>query len=485
MGALLPVANVLGRLLMFFSVAYVLPIATSYATQDGIAVDFVLAMLVTFGGGLVLAAVTRRYYRELKIRDGFLLVTLSWTLMAGIGAIPLLIVYPHLTFTDAFFETMSAITTTGATILTGLDHAPPSINVWRHELQWIGGLGLIVLAVAILPLLGVGGMQLYKAETPGPMKESRLTERIGDTAKALWMVYLGFTLLCMLTLRLVGMGWLDAICHSFSALSLGGFSTRDASVGAFDSPAIEAVLAGFMVLAGINFATHFTAWRLRSFRTYVWDAEVRAYLTALAVGTVTVTTFLYAHGVYGSYWSALRHATFNLVSIATTSGYASVDYDKWPIFAPLAMLFMSSITCCSGSTGGGIKMVRTLILYKQARRELHKLLHPQIADLIKLGDIAVPNKIAFSVLGFIFLYFMTFTLMTFLMLASGMDFVSSLTAMAACITNTGPGLGVVGPARNYASLNDFQKWVCIVTMLLGRLEILSVAVIFTRHFWRK
>jgi trk system potassium uptake protein len=485
MEALLPVANVLGRLMMFFALAFLGPIACALLFGDGMAIHFVLALLVTFGIGIVLAAATRRYYRELKIRDGFLLVTLSWALMAAVASMPLHFAYPELTFTNAYFESMSALTTTGATVLVGLDGAPPSINLWRHELQWLGGMGIIVLAVAILPLLGVGGMQLYKAEMAGPMKESRLTERIADTAKALWIVYAGLTVACLLALRLAGMSWFEALCHAFSALSLGGFSTRDASIGAWNSPAIEAVLTAFMVVAGINFATHFTVWRARSARAYLADEEAKAYVLLLIFSCLFMAGYLVAHGTYESWGTSLRHAIFNVVSIATTTGYASVDFNAWPFLAPLVMLLLSSITASSGSTGGGIKMVRTLILYKQARRELHKLLHPNIADLIKLGRVVVPNKVAFSVLGFIFLYFMTVTVMTFLMLASGLDFVSSFSAVVACINNMGPGLNVVGPASNYAALTGFQKWICVATMLLGRLEILSVIVIFTRHFWRK
>ncbi len=484
MQAWLPVANVLGRLMMFFSLAYVIPISGSLLFHDGIVLDFVVAMAINLGAGSVLTFATRGHYRELKVRDGFLLVTLSWTLVAAIAATPLLIVYPDLSFTDAFFEMMSAMTTTGATILTGLDHAPQSINLWRHQLQWLGGLGIIVLAVAILPLLGVGGMQLYKAETPGPMKETRVTERIAQTARALWLVYVGITMPCIVALRLAGMDWFDAVCHAFSAMSLGGFSTRDASVSAWNSPAIESVLIVFMLIAGINFATHFIAWRERSARCYLADSEARAFVALLAASSLGIAAFLYAHGTYDDFGTALRHATFNLISVATTCGYMSVDFAQWPVFAPLWMLLLGGIASSSGSTGGGIKMVRTLILYAQARRELQRLLHPDVAGLVKLGAMAVPNKVVFAVLGFTFLYFMTAVSMTFLLLASGLDFVTALTAVIACINNIGPGLGLVGPAQNYAALSDFQTWVLAATMLLGRLEILTVAVVFTPYFWR-
>lgn len=480
----LPIANVLGRMLMVFSLAYILPIVVSLWYHDGSAAKFADAMLIAAGAGFALAFGTQRHARELKTRDGFLLVTLSWTLMAAIGAVPLMLVYEKMSFTDAFFETISALTTTGSTVITGLDHAAPAVNVWRHELQWLGGMGIIVLAVAILPLLGVGGMQLYKAEMPGPMKEAKLTARIADTAKALWLVYVALTVACLVSLRLAGMDWFDALCHSFSALSLGGFSTRDASIGAWDSPAVEGVLIVFMLLAGVNFATHYLAWSGRSLRHYLADAEGKAFLVLVLASSIVIAAFLRYHGAYADIATALRHASFNVISIATTTGYASVDFDRWPVFAPIWMLMLSGISASSGSTGGGIKMVRSLILYKQARRELHRSLHPNVVEVIKVGGTAVANKVAFAVLGFIFLYFVTALTMTLLLLASGLDFVSSVSAIIASINNMGPGLGTVGPAQNYAGLTDFQKWVCSATMLLGRLEILSVVVIFTRNFWR-
>jgi trk system potassium uptake protein TrkH len=485
MGGLFPVGNVLGRLLMLFSLAYVVPIGGSFLFHDGLAAEFIFAMLVTLGIGALLFVSTRAHYRELKVRDGFLLVTLSWTMMALIAAVPLMFVYTGMSYTDAFFETMSAMTTTGATVLTGLDHAPQSINLWRHLLQWLGGLGIIVLAVAILPLLGVGGMQLYRAEMPGPMKESKLTARIADTAKALYLVYAGLTLACMLSLRVAGMTWFDALCHAFSAVSLGGFSTRDANIGAWDSPAIEAVLILFMMLGAINFATHFLAWRSRNLRSYYIDAEARAAVMVMVASCMAIAAYLYSTGTYDNYWSALRHGSFNLVSIGLDCGYSSVDYARWPILAPLFMLFLSCITASSGSTGSGIKMVRTLILFKQGFRELHKLLHPAAAERVKLGTVPVPNKVVFSILGFIFLYFISIVGVTMVLIASGMDLAHGLSAALATINNVGPGLGVIGPSGTYAPLTDFQKWVCIFAMLLGRLEIMSVLVILTRSFWRK
>jgi len=485
MDALLPVANVLGRLLSIFSLAYLMPIAAAIFYEDGTTAEFVAAMIISLGGGLMLYGVTRSHYRELKPRDGFLLVSTVWALMAAIATIPLLLVYDTMSFTDAFFETMSGLTTTGSTIMTDLDHAPPAINIWRHELNWLGGMGIIVLAVAVLPLLGVGGMQLYKAETPGPMKDSKLTARIADTAKALWLVYFSITVLCIVLLNQAGLSWLDSICHAFAAMGLGGFSTRDASVGAFDNPMVEFVLIVFMVIAAMNFATHFVAMRGRDLRAYWQDVEARGVVGLIVTSCFGVALYVWLEGTYEDYPTALRHVSFNLVSMATDCGFASQDFDKWPIFAPLWMLFLSCITASSGSTGGGIKMIRTLILAKQANRELTRLIHPAVVNPVKVGGSAIPNNVVIAVLGFIFLYFMSVVMLTFVMILSGLDFMTSLGAVVASINNAGPGLNKVGPATNYAVLTDFQTWVCTFTMLLGRLEVLSLAVVFTPQFWRK
>ncbi len=485
MDALLPVANVLGRLLSIFSLAYLMPIGAAIFYNDGTTAEFVAAMIISLGGGLMLFGVTRSHYRELKPRDGFLLVSTVWALMAAIATIPLLLVYDTMSFTDAFFETMSGLTTTGATVMTHLDGAPPAINLWRHELNWLGGMGIIVLAVAVLPMLGVGGMQLYKAETPGPMKDAKLTARIADTAKALWLVYVGMTIACAALLHQAGLSWLDAVCHAFAAMSLGGFSTRDASVGAFDDPMVEFILIIFMVIAAMNFATHFLAVRSRDLRTYWRDLEVRGVIGLIALSCFGVALYVWMEGTFEDYPTALRHVSFNLVSIGLSSGFVSQDYEKWPVFAPLWMMFLANITCSSGSTGGGIKMIRTLILAKQANRELTRLVHPAVVNPVKVGGSAIPNNVVIAVLGFIFLYFMSVVMLTFVLILSGLDFISALGAIVGSITNAGPGLGVVGPSSNYAVLTDFQTWVCSFTMLLGRLEVLSLAVVFTPQFWRK
>jgi len=481
----LTVIHALGLMLVVFSVAYLMPVVASLVYDDGTLIDFLLAMIWTAGTGLLLWLLTRRYKGELSIRHGYLLVVAMWTAMPAVATLPLLLVVDGLSFTDAYFETMSGITTTGATVLSGLDGLPPAINLWRHELNWLGGMGIIVLAVAVLPLLGVGGRQLFKAETPGPMKDSALAPRITETARNLWLVYTGITLACIASLKLAGMNWLDAICHAFAAMGLGGFSTHDASVGYFNSPVIEAVLIVFMLIAAMNFATHFLAWRAKNLKLYLRDVEGLATVAVTLASCVGIGTFLWWQGTYPGFWTSLRHASFNLVSIATDCGFVSQDFNQWPIFAPMWMLFLSCVVASSGSTGGGIKMVRTIILFKQAGRELVKLLHPAAVNPMKIGGHVIANNIVFAVLGFIFLYFMSVATLTFMLLISGLDFISAFSAVIACINNAGPGLGVVGPASNFGVLSDFQTWVCTLAMLIGRLEIFTVLILFTPHFWRR
>jgi trk system potassium uptake protein TrkH len=482
---LLSLVRVFGLMLMVFSVTYLLPILVSVIFRDGTASLFLGDMLFTFGVGALLWRATRRFQRELKAKEGFLLVFLAWIGMAAFATFPLMSYLKDLSFTDAYFETMSGLTTTGATTLSGLDQLPAAINLWRHELNWLGGMGIIVLAVAILPVLGVGGRQLFMAETPGPMKDSKLTPRITETAKNLWLVYAGITAACIVALKYAGMSWLDAICHAFAAMGLGGFSTHDASVGYFNSPAIEAVLIVFMLIAGMNFATHFLAIRGKSLTPYRHDIEAAPYLILMIGSCLGVAWYLWLQGTYDNYWTALRHASFNLVSIATDCGFASVDFNLWPIFAPLWMLFLSCISVCTGSTGGGIKMMRTLILVKQSQLQMFLLTHPTAVNPLKLGAMVIPSNIMLSVLGFIFVYFMSIVILTLLLVISGLDFISSFTAIIASINNAGPGLGQVGPATNYGGLTDFQTWMCTLAMFLGRIEVFTALILFTPAYWRK
>jgi trk system potassium uptake protein len=482
---MLGVAHVLGTLLAFFGAAYAIPVVTSLITRDGKAITFLLAAAVSSGIGAIISLATRKHARELKPRDGFLLATLSWVLMSVSATIPLVMAIPGLSFTDAYFESMSGLTTTGSTVLSGLDSLPPSINIWRHTLHWLGGLGIIVLAVAILPLLGVGGMQLYKAEAPGPVKDEKLTPRITETAKSLWVVYVVMTFVGIGALRMAGMTWFDAICHGMSALSLGGFSTHDLSLGYYNSVSIELVLMVLMVAASLNFARHFIALRRLTLRPYKSDPEARAIVAVLAFSVVLITSLLYFENVYPNFFTALRHASFNVISMATTTGFVTEDFEKWPAFAPIFLLFLTCLVCSTGSTGGGIKMFRALLLSRQAGRELKLLVHPNAMWPVRIGGKPVPDHIGDSVLAFIFLYFMTVVTLTFAMLLTGLDFDSSFSAIVASINNAGPGLAAVGPVHNFQVLSDVQTWICTAAMLVGRLEIFSVLVLFTPAFWRK
>ncbi len=405
--------------------------------------------------------------------------------MSASASVPFMIAFPDLSFTDAYFEAASGLTTTGSTVFNHLDDLPQSINLWRHTLHWIGGIGIIVLAVAVLPLLGVGGMQLYKAETPGPVKDEKLTPRITETAKALWFTYLAITIVGVVALHIAGMSWFDAICHGFSAIALGGFSTHDKSVGFFSSTAIEIVLALIMVVGALNFSRHFLAFRNLSLRSYRTDSEGKAVIIVLAASVLLVTMMLWLNGVYSGFAESLRHSFFNVISIATTTGFVTENYETWPAFIPVWILFLSCITCSTGSTGGGIKMFRTLLLVRQARRELKLLVHPSAIIPIRIGGMAIPERVVYSVLAFIFLYFGTILVLTFAMLATGLDLVSSFSSIVGSINNLGPGLGEVGPAVNFEPLTHTQTWICSAAMLIGRLEIFSVLVLFTGTFWRK
>lgn len=479
------VINVLSVLTLLFALGMGLPLAVAYVTGDGALAAFEQGMAITAAAGMLARAATKGQRRELQVRDGFLLVALGWTVLPAFATIPLLLYLPDLSFTDAYFEAMSGLTATGATVLTGLDTLPGSINLWRCLLQWLGGLGIIVLAVAILPLLGIGGRQLFKAETPGPMKQTQLTPRITETAKGLWIIYVLLTAACALAYAWAGMDGFDALLHAFSTMGLGGFSSHDASFAHWNSPLLEAVAAGFMLIAGINFATHFVALRTLRAAPYRRDPEVGPYLLVVAASVILVAAVLVREGVFEHASDAWRHAMFNVVSVATTTGYASSDYSRWPIFAPLWMLFICGFATCSGSTGGGIKMMRVLLMVQQTLRELARLVHPRAVIPVKLGGVAVENNLIFAVIAFMLVYGVTIAFIAMLLTATGLDVVTALSAASACVNNLGPGLGEVGPASTYAALTDFQTWICTAAMLVGRLELLTVFVLLTPAFWRK
>lgn len=485
MAWLLPIMPVLGLIAMAMSLSHLLPIAISLAVSDGMAGLFAVSMTVNLLlGFIVWFSSRRRREKELQIREGILFIVLVWLGGALFASVPLLFGL-GLSFTDAYFESMSALTATGATLLSGLDYLPPSLNVWRAELQWIGGMGVIVLVVAVLPMIGVGGRQISKAEIPGPMKDDQLTPRMTQTAKGLWIVYFGLTAACFGAYWLAGMPWIDALIHSFSTLSLGGFSSHDRSLGHFDSLAVEIVAIIFMTLAGINFSTHFRVWQARSVQPARADSELPYYLGVLAVSVAMISCFLWLQGVYPDFLTALRYGAFNTISVATNTGYATVDYAKWPVFAPLWLMFLGTFVACSGSAGGGIKLIRAMILFRQMYREFNMLAHPNAISTLKIRNKVVPNRVVFAVLAFFFAWLATLVTVTLLLTFSGLDVLTAFSAAVAALNNIGPGLHEVGPSTTFAVLSDFQTWVCSVTMLLGRLELLTVLAILTPAFWRK
>lgn len=478
------VARPLGLLQLGFAAAFVPPLLCA-AFEDGVTLRaFLIGALAQFVCGGLLWRVSREPRRELRSRDGFLLVALSWLLLAGFAALPLELAIDGLSFTDAYFESMSGLTTTGATVLHHIDDLPNSIKLWRCGLSWIGGLGILGLGMAVLPLLGVGGMQVYRADATGPIKEAKLTPRFAQTARSLGVIYVAMTAVCFVALMLAGMRPFEALCHAFSVLSLGGFSTRDASVGAFASPAIEAVLMVAMILSATNFATHFLAWRGKSLRPYLRDVEVTAMLVLLLVSIAALALYVDARHLDPDYWVAFRQVAFNLVSVALGCGLYNADYDGWPLAAGLWLLLLSCITASAGSTGGGIKMIRTLILFKQSSRELFALVHPNAVRTLKIGGHPVPERVTLSVFGFIHLYTMSIVGLSFVLILSGMDLLSAFSSVIATINNVGPGLNLVGPGESYQTLTDFQTWVCTFSMLLGRLEIFLLVVPLTPAFWR-
>ena len=460
------------------------PIVTALIYDDGALWPFVEAFVLTLVTGFLLFLPVRHHRNELRLRDGFLVVVLFWTVLGVAGGLPIYLsgVY-DISATDSVFEAISGITTTGATVIVGIDDLPHSLLLYRQELQWLGGMGIIVLAVAVLPMLGVGGMQLFRAETPGPVKDTKLTPRITETAKALWYIYLGLTIACCLAYWMAGMSFFDAMSHSFSTVAIGGFSTHDASIGYFNSTAIQFIAIVFMLLSGINFAIHFTAFRHRSLKPYQRDAEFRTYVLVLFVVSIITVGYLQLTHTFDSTAESIIEGLFQVVSIGTTTGFTTAEYYSWPTFLPVLLLYVSFIGGCSGSTGGGIKVIRILLLVKQGVRELRRLVHPSAQFAVKIGKKSMPEKVIEAVWGFFAAYFAISALMILLLMATGLDQETAFSAVAACLNNLGPGLGDVG--RNFASINDPAKWILCVAMLLGRLEIFTLLVLFTPAFWRK
>ncbi|MDT8383520.1 MAG: TrkH family potassium uptake protein [Gammaproteobacteria bacterium] len=478
------IQRIIGLLLMVFSFTTMPPVAVGLWYGDGATYPFIAAFFITLAAGLLMWFPVRRIKMEMRLRGGFIVVAVFWLVLGISGSIPFMLSEtPHLSLTDSVFESFSALTTTGATVITGIDHLPHSILFYRQQLQWMGGMGIIVLAVAILPMLGIGGMQLYRAETPGPMKDNKLTPRITETAKALWYIYLGLTVACALAYWMAGMDVFDAIAHSFSTIAIGGFSTHDASIGYFNSVAIELVAVVFMLLAGINFALHFLAWRGTTLKPYFYDQEVRTYFFVLTVSASIASLYLYQSGTFDSLPDAIHHGIFQAVSIGTTAGFTTSDYYNWPGFLPVLLLFTSFIGGCAGSTGGGLKVIRFLLLIKQGMREISRLIHPNATIPVKVGNKSLSEPVVNAVWGFFALYVASFAVMLLLVMMTGLDQVTAFSAVAASINNLGPGLGEVG--AHYGDINTPAKWILCFAMVLGRLEIFTVLVLLTPAFWRK
>jgi len=487
-----PVQRVLGLLLTIFSLSMLPPIAFSLYFRDGTVPVFIQSFLIVAAVGLALWFPARNGKRDLKLRDGFLIVALFWIVLGVFGAAPFLLAEtPDVGFTDAVFESISGLTTTGATVLSGLDLLPESILYYRQQLQWFGGLGIIVLAVAVLPMLGVGGMQLYRAESPGPVKDAKLTPKITKTAKALWYVYLGITAACCLAYWAAGMSFFEAICHSFSTVAIGGFSIYDESMAAF-SPLVQMIAVFFMFVAGANFALHFLAWRDRGILHYFRDPEFGAYVRILATLSVLVLLYLFwqrtAPGMPETIREAgvldtIRLGLFQTVSIATTTGFTTDAFSLWPGALPVLLVFASFIGGCAGSTAGGMKVVRWTLMYRQGMREFQRLVHPSAEIPVKLGTKAVNPRVVDSVWGFFAVYVVVFTVLLLVMMTTGMEQATAFSAVAATLNNLGPGLGDV--AHGFGGVSSVAKWAAVCAMLLGRLEIFTLLVLVTPMFWRK
>ena len=477
------ILRILGILLMLFSLTMLTPILVSLLFKDGSYPIFIISFILSFLSGLFLWLPFSRRMGDLSTRDGFLITSLFWIVLGLFGSLPFLISEsPQLSVSDAIFESISGLTTTGATVITGLDYLPKSILFYRQQLQWLGGIGIIVIAVAILPMLGVGGMQLYRAETPGPVKDSKLTPRITQTAKALFLLYLAITVTCAIAYWIAGMTLFDAICHSFSTVAIGGFSTHDASMGYFDNPAILLICSLFMLVAGVNFALHYHGFRSRSFKHYFRDSESVFWGSSIFFAILIVCCALIISGKL-SINESLLHGLFQTISMATTTGFTTADYSSWPHFLPIMLLFLSFMGGCAGSTGGGMKAVRIMLITKQGIRELSQLIHPNAVIPLKVGNRRVEAKVVSAVWSFLAVYMFAFVVMLLLLMATGLDYTTAFSAVAASINNLGPGLGDV--RYHYGDISDVSKWILCFSMLLGRLEVFTLLVIFTPVFWRR
>jgi len=474
--------KIIGVLLILFSATMLPPLFIGLSASDGTAAAFATGFATTLFSGAAMWLLTRHLKRELSIRDGFVVTALFWLVLGSFGAIPFWL-SPQIALspTEAIFESISGLTTTGATVITGLDELPRSLLFYRQFLQWLGGIGIIVLAVAILPMLGIGGMQLYRAESAGPSKDRKLTPRLTSTAKALFAIYLLLTIACALSYFAAGMPAFDALCHAFSTVAIGGFSTHDASLGYYNEDSVLVVSSVFMLLSGINFGLHFLAWQRRDIHIYTQDSEASFFIAVISLATVIVCCLLlYTETL--NHRDSLIHGMFQTISIATTTGFTTQDFSVWPLFLPVFLLILSFMGGCVGSTGGGMKALRILLIFKQGVRELRQLLHPNAVIPLKLDSRRVQTEVISAVWSFFAVYMFCFVLIWLALLATDIDFISAFSAVIATMNNLGPGLGEV--ASHYSSVSEAGKLILCLAMLMGRLEVFTLLVLLTPAFWR-
>ena len=480
------ILKMVGILISLFSATMLLPAGISLIYKDGGGLVFFRSFLISLLMGFLLYYPNRKGTRELKNKSGFVIVILFWIVLGAIGAIPFMLAKePELSVTDSFFESFSALTTTGATLINDLESLPKSILMYRHLLQWLGGMGIIVLAVAILPLLGIGGMQLYRAETPGPVKDNKITPRIAETAKVLWNIYLTLTVVCAIAYKIAGMDWFDAIGHSFSTISIGGFSSHDESLAYFDNTLINYICVFFLLISAINFNLHFIFFASKkiSIKTYYKDAEVKFFIFLQLIISAICVIALIANEIYNSNIDAINDAIFQAVSISTTAGFTTTSFSSWPLFLPALLMMSSFIGGCAGSTGGGLKVIRILLLMLQSAREIKRLTHPRALFTINLGNKAISERVIDAIWGFFSAYIFIYIICNLSLLATGLDMITAISATAACLNNLGPALGQA--AMSYSSINEPAKWILIFAMLCGRLEVFTLLVIISPTFWKK
>ena len=473
------ILNLFSVLVLFFSFSYIFPIVVSIIFDDGALHIFVKTLIAISLIGIIGLAATRNINNELSQKDGFVIIVMFWVVLSVAGSIPFYL--SGMSIIDSFFESMSGITTTGATVISNIDALPESVLFYRQMLQWMGGMGLIVLAIAVMPLLGIGGGQIYKTEIPGAMGEQRLTPRIKETAQALWSIYLGLTILCALLYYLGGMSAFDAISHAMSTVAIGGFSTHNESIGYFNSSTIEIICIVFMLLSAFSFTLHYFAIYKRKPLKYFYDPEFRFFFSILLL-VLAVSLFINSFTDYENSPN-FKEIVFHSVSMITTTGFSTSDTSDWPLSVSFLLLVGAFVGACSGSVGGGVKSWRVMIMLNHAYSNIMKMIHPNSVISLKIGSRSVDDEVATSVWGFFSIYVISFMILLLAVLTSGLDLESAFSAVGACLNNLGPGLGAV--SENYSNISSFTKSILAFAMLLGRLEIFTLLVILTPMFWAK